>query len=43
MLRGREEEKFVTQVPTYQGKEVPLKQISSSEVELSFEDEVLPF
>ena len=43
MLGGRDEERSVTQVPTYQSEEVPLKQVSSSEVELSFDEETLPF
>ena len=39
MLGGLEEE----QVPTYKSENVPLKRVLSPEVEMSFDEEALPF
>ena len=43
MLGGREEERSVTQVPTYRTSESVPRQVSPTEVELSFSDEEVPF
>lgn len=43
MLGEREEEHTVTQVPTYKDDNIPLKHVSSPDVELSFSEEEVPF